>query len=192
MRQLRQVAAVFALLLVVSSLASAQRAGTTRQAGSPAARQQAAGSARIWELGADAGLSFGLDDPNVTQLQIPLQSIRAGIHVSPALSIEPFFGYNYLKVDGIDAISQYQFGVGALYHFSQDRTRSQLYLRPSLAIVGVSAGGTSDSEAGIGVGIGMKWPKMGGRMALRGEAGIFAINDNTSINALFGVSFFTR
>ena len=191
MRQLRQVGAVFALLLVVSSLASAQRTGTTRQAGAPAARQQAS-AGKVWELGADAGLSFGLDDPNVTQLQIPIQSIRAGIHVSPALSIEPFLGYNYLKVDGIDAISQYQFGVGALYHFSENRTRSQLYVRPSLAIVGASAGGTSDSEAGIGVGVGMKWPRLNGRMALRGEAGIFAINDNTSINALFGVSFFTR
>ena len=191
MRQLRQVGAVFALLLVVSSLASAQRTGTTRQAGTPA-RQQASGSAKVWELGADAGLSFGLDDPNVTQLNIPVQSIRAGIHVTPALSIEPFLGYTYFKVDGIDAITQYQFGVGALYHFSENRAQSQLYLRPSLAIVGASAGGASDSEAGIGVGIGMKWPKMGGRMALRGEAGVFAINDNTSLNALFGVSFFTR
>lgn len=192
MRQLRQVGAVFALLLVVSSLASAQRTGTTRQAGSQAQRQQASGSARVWELGADAGLSFGLDDPNVTQFQIPVQSIRAGVHVSPALSIEPFFAYDYTKVEGIDAVSAYQFGVGALYHFSPDRTRSQLYVRPSLAIVGFSAGGASDSEAGIGVGLGMKWPRLGGRMAWRGEANVFAINNNTSIGALFGVSFFTR
>jgi hypothetical protein len=179
MRHLRQVGAVIALLLVAGSVASAQRTA-------------ASSSPRVWELGVDAGLSFGLDDPNVTTFQIPVQNIRAGVHIAPNWSVEPFLGYNYVKVEGADAFSVYQFGVGALYHFSTDRARSQMYLRPSIQIVGVSGGGASDSEAGIGVGIGMKWPKLGGRIAWRGEANVTAINDATTLGALFGLSLFTR
>jgi hypothetical protein len=169
------------LMLVATSVASAQ------------ARRPATSTAKVWEIGADAGLQFGLDDPNTTTLQIPFQSIRAGIHVSPVLSIEPFFGLNYLKVEGLDdAISTYEFGVGALYHFSESRTRSQIFVRPALSVVGASVGGESDSEVGAGVGLGIKWPKLGGRMAWRGEANISFINDNTVLGALFGISFFTR
>ena len=180
MRHLRQVGAVLVLMLVATSVASAQ------------ARRQTTSTARVWELGADAALSFGLDDPSVTTLQIPVQNLRAGIHVSDVLSIEPFFGLSYTKIEDLDALTVYQFGVGGLYHFSTDRTRSQLYIRPALSIVGISAAGESDSEVGIGVGLGMKWPRLGGRMAWRGEANIGVIDDQTTIAALFGVSFFTR
>lgn len=168
------------LLLVATSVASAQ------------ARRQTTSTAKVWEIGADAGLTFGLDDPNVTQIDIPVQSIRAGIHVSDVLSIEPFFGLDYTKFEDVDALTLYQFGVGALYHFSPSRTRSQLFIRPALMVVGLSAAGNSDSEVGAGVGFGIKWPKLGGRMAWRGEANINFINDNTLIGALFGISFFTR
>lgn len=168
------------LMVVATSVASAQ------------ARRQAASTAKVWEIGADAGLQFGLDDPNTTSIQIPFQNIRAGIHVSDVLSIEPFFGLNYLKFEDVDAITQYEFGVGALYHFSTSRTQSQLYVRPALMVVGVSAGGESDSEVGAGVGVGIKWPQLGGRMAWRGEANIGFVNDNTILGALFGISFFTR
>ena len=182
MRQLRRVGAVLALLLVASSVASAQR--TTTRAATPAKK--------VWELGVDAGLSFGLDDPNTTSLQIPMSNFRAGVHISDVLSIEPFFGLNYFKVEGFDGITTYQFGAGGLYHFSTDRTKSRMYVRPFLALIGVSAGGTSDSDIGVGVGLGMKWPKLGGRMAWRGEGNIAVANDQTSINALFGISWFTR
>lgn len=168
------------LVLVAAPVASAQ------------ARRTTTSSARVWEIGADAGLQFSLDDPNTTTIQIPIQSVRVGIHTSDVLSIEPFFGLNYLKVEDIDAITTYQFGVGALYHFSASRTQSQIFVRPQLAVVGVSAGGNSDSEVGAGVGLGIKWPKLGGRMAWRGEANINFINDNTILGALFGISFYTR
>ena len=168
------------LMLVAASVASAQ------------ARRTTTSSARVWEIGADAGLQFSLDDPNTTTIQVPIQSLRLGIHTSDVLSIEPFFGLNYVKVEDIDAITTYQFGVGALYHFSPSRTQSQIFVRPQLAVLGISAGGNSDSEVGAGVGIGMKWPKLGGRMAWRGEANINFINDNTILGALFGISFYTR
>jgi hypothetical protein len=183
MRHLRQVVPVLALMLVASTVASAQR--TTRAS---AQRSQP----RVWEIGADAALSFGLDDPRTTQLQIPIANLRAGIHTSDVISIEPFFGLNYTKVEGFDAVTIYEFGVGGLYHFSPVRTRSQMYVRPFLSLIGISAAGNSDSEVGVGVGFGMKWPKLGGRMAWRGEGNIFSVNDQTSLNALFGISFFTR
>ena len=180
MRHLRQVGSVLMLMLVATSVASAQ------------ARRQPTSTAKVWELGADAGLQFSLDDPNTTTIQIPVQSVRVGIHTSDVLSIEPFFGFNYVKVEDVDAVTLYQFGVGALYHLSTSRTQSQLFVRPALMVVGVSAGGNSDSEVGAGVGFGIKWPRLNGRMAWRGEANINFIDDNTILGALFGISFFTR
>lgn len=179
MRFLRQAGAVFALMLVASSVAAAQRAQ--------------ASTARLWELGVDAALSFGLDDPNVTLLQIPVANFRAGVHTSDVLSIEPFGSITFLRVEGIDdAFTDYTFGVGALYHFSRVRTASQTYVRPFLALQGGSAGGVSDSDIGVGVGFGMKWPRLNGRMAWRGEANLFAIDNQTTLSALFGLSFYTR
>lgn len=141
----------------------------------------------------DAALSFGLDDPNVTALQIPVANVRAGIHTSDVLSIEPFMSFNYAKVEGVpDAFTDYTFGVGALYHLSANRTQSQMYVRPFLALIGGSAGGVSDSDVGLGVGFGMKWPRLNGRMAWRGEGNINVVGDQTVIAFLFGASFFTR
>ena len=75
-------------------------------------------------------------------------------------------------------------GVGGLYHFSPDRMKSQVYVRPFLALVGSSGGGTSNSNVGAGVGVGMKWPKLNGRMAWRGEANFMSVNSSTSLGAM--------
>jgi hypothetical protein len=186
MRHLRQVGlAVLALTVAGSSVASAQR---TRPR-TPATAQT---SGRVWELGVDAELSFGLDDPNTTSLGIPIGNFRAAWSHSDVLSIEPFGALNYFKVEGFDATTTYMLGVGALYHFSTDRSKSQAYARPFLALAGISTSGASDSDLGFGVGIGMKWPRLGGRIAWRGEANVAQVGDATSLNALFGLSFFTR
>lgn len=185
MRHLRQVClAVLLLTIVVSSVASAQR---------PAARNRAsAQTANLWEFGMDAALSFGLDNPRVTSLSIPVGNFRAGVFTSDVLEIEPFFAFNYAKIEGFTALSTYQFGVGGLYHFSAERKRSQLYVRPFVALVGASGGGNSNTDVGVGVGVGIKWPKMNGRIAWRGEGNIATTGDNTSINLLWGLSLFTR
>lgn len=185
MRHLRQVVlAGLTLTVVIASAASAQR---------PATRSRSASSsANVWELGFDAALSFGLDNPRVTTLSIPVGNFRAGIFTSDVLEIEPFFSYNYTKIEGFSSVSAYQVGAGALYHFSADRTRSQVYVRPFVALVGASAGGNSNSDVGIGVGLGMKWPKMNGRIAWRGEGNVSTTGDATAINLLWGLSFFTR
>ncbi|HYC51730.1 MAG TPA: outer membrane beta-barrel protein [Gemmatimonadaceae bacterium] len=181
MRRLRQVGVVLGLLLVATSVASAQRT-TTRSA---------AQAAKPWEFGFDAGLALGLDDQG-TSLSIPLQNVRAGYHTSDVLSIEPFGAIQYFDPEVGDGVTLYNLGVGGLYHFSTSRTATQLYVRPFLMLAGISTSGASDSEIGGGIGAGMKWPRLNGRMAMRGEVNLTAISDATALNFLFGLSFFTR
>jgi len=192
MRSVRNVAlAVLALSVFGASVASAQRR--------PA--QRASSSAQgYWEIGAEAALTFGLDDPKTTSLQIPVGIVRAGYFMAPEWSIEPFFSFDYVNVDGGGSGTDYTLGVGVPYHLSPSRTESQLYVRPFLAIIGFSVNpdvgpSTSDSDVALGAGIGMKWPKLNGRMAWRGElnfAHLFSDPGQSSIGALFGISFFTR
>jgi hypothetical protein len=182
MRFLRHVGlAVLALVLVASS-ASAQRT----RARSTATQKP------LWEIGVDAALSLGLDSPRRNALSIPVGRIRAGVFTSDVLEIEPFFSLNNFSGQGITSVTTYQFGVGGLYHFSPDRTKSQIYVRPFLSLVGASGGGTSNSDVGIGVGAGMKLPKLNARAAWRGEVNFMTVNNASSLNFLVGGSFFTR
>ena len=187
----RSAGVALASVIVLSSVASAQRT-TARSTSS------ASSSSTLWELGADAGLGFDLAVPTggakTTQLQLPLQSLRAGFFINPNWSLEPSLGYRYVKVEGLDAVSLYTIGFAGLYHFQTDRMQRQMYLRPFLGILGVSSGGQSDSDTELGVGVGLKWPKLNGRMAWRGEVNLARQMDAevTAINVLFGVSFFNR
>jgi hypothetical protein len=189
MRSVRSVAlAALAFTVLGASVASAQRR--------PAQRSGAVGH---WELGTDAALTFGLDDQG-TVLSIPVGTVRAGYFIRPEWSIEPFLSLDYLSNDGGSG-TIYQFGVGGLYHLSTMRTQSQLYLRPFAGLVGFSSDpdvgdGTSESDFILGGGFGIKWPKLGGRMALRGEVNIsHQLSEPEGLTALgfdFGISFFTR
>jgi hypothetical protein len=187
----RNVGFALASLVVLSSAASAQR--TTRTTASSSSN-----TSTVWEIGADAALGFDLAVPTggakTTQLQIPLSNIRAGFFINPSWSLEPSLGYRYVKVEGLDAVSFYTLGFAGLYHFSPDRMQRQLYLRPFLNLMGISSGGNSDSDTQLGVGVGLKWPKLNGRMAWRGEVNLARQMDAeiTSLNVLWGVSFFTR
>lgn len=187
MRHLRQFGVVVGLLLVASSVASAQRTTTTTRT----TQRSAATAAKPWEFGFDAGLSIGLDNQG-TSLQLPVQNFRAGYHISDVLSIEPFGAIVWDKPEGADGVTGYNLGVGGLYHFSTSRTATQLYVRPFLNLLGFSGGGASDSEVGLGIGAGLKWPRLNGRMALRSEANLSIMDNNNALNFLFGVSFYTR
>jgi hypothetical protein len=183
MRHLRLVGLAVLAMLVVASPASAQR---TR------ARSSSATEKSLWEIGVDAALSLGLDSPRRNTVSIPVGSIRAGVFTSDVLEIEPFFSLNNFSGQGITSVTTYQFGVGGLYHFSPDRTKSQIYVRPFLSLVGASGGGTSNSDVGIGIGAGMKLPKLNARAAWRGEVNFMTVNNASSLNFLVGGSFFTR
>jgi hypothetical protein len=197
MRHVRNLTlAVLTLTTFGASLASAQR--------TPTRSQRAAASARgFWELGTDAALLLNLDaDPGEvsTALTIPVGVLRAGYFYTPQLSIEPFFSLDYASFDGGASASDYTLGVGGVFHLSPARTTSVMFVRPFLAVVGGSfdPGGpgasTSDSDIMLGAGFGMKWPKLAGRFAWRGEVNLSRQFDaeQTTIGLLFGISYFTR
>lgn len=194
MRRILSIATVG--LLALSTAASAQR-------GRAPSTSSNYGPMPI-ELGADAALSFGLGAPagtsNTTDLVIPVDQIRAGFFVSPALSIEPSLGLQYQSANGGSG-THYNLGVGALYHFSTVRSANQVYVRPFLNFesVSLSAGGTSTSATSVafGAGLGIKMPAAD-RFAYRFEANIAHNNNNNfddspnRIGLLAGISYFTH
>jgi hypothetical protein len=183
---MRRVLSIAALsMLAIASTASAQR--TTR--GSMTSANPSP------ELGVDAGLMFTLDDPKVTTFQVPIQGIRMGFYVSPAVSIEPSFRLNTTSFSGAGSITDYGVGLGLLYHFSTSRMANQMYVRPFIGLDGSSGGGNSDSIFSFGAGFGVKVP-VGSRFASRFEANFsHASNDGATQNAiglLAGLSVYTH
>lgn len=155
----------------------------------PAARAQA------WpiELGVDAALSVGLDEPRVTVIAIPFQQLRVGFFTSPRTSIEPTLSINHVSVDGFD-VTTISVGVGVLFHMTPDRTRSQIYFRPFGGFASVSTDVGDESGANLGLGVGLKTP-FANRLATRLEAFVahdFEDPGTTSVGLLFGLSFFPR
>jgi hypothetical protein len=184
---MRHARLAFLTGLALITASAAPLAAQRTRASSTSSTQPAA-----WELGTDAALSFGLDTPKITTLGIPIGMLRAGILATDVMEIEPFFMLNHVSVQNGGSGTVYQFGSGLLYHFSPDRMKSQLYVRPFLSVIGSSGGGASNSDVGAGVGVGMKWPMMNGRFAWRGEGNFTAVNGNNSINLMWGLSYFTR
>jgi hypothetical protein len=178
MRHLRYVSLAALALLAATSAQAQQR--------------------KLWELGTDAGLNFDLAVPTgatkTTSMSFPVPSFRAGIYLNEEWSLEPSLSYNYAKDEGTPAFSAYVLGFSGLYHFDKNRMRRQLYLRPFIVLTGASVGGNSASDTGLGVGVGLKWPKLGGRIAWRGEANVHRMMDaeTTSLGITWGLSYFTR
>jgi hypothetical protein len=191
MRLIRNIVFALVALAFASSSMFAQR--TTARSSSSSSTQRT-----LWEIGADGGLGLELSVPaggsKTTSLQIPLSSIRAGFFINDQWSLEPSFRYVFAKTEGTPSASFYTLGFAGLYHLSTNRTHRQAYLRPFLNVLGFSGGGASDSDTELGFGVGMKWPKLNGRMAWRGEVNLARQMDAevTAINLLWGISFFTR
>lgn len=167
----------------------------------PAARAQS----RIVELGADAAIGFGLEDPKTTSINIPTGRFRAGWYTrSEKWSIEPSAQFNYTSTDAFNQ-TYFAADVGFLYHTSTIRSTSQLFFRPFIGMQTIGfkdktppTSSTSASQLGMGVGVGMKWPLITNRLSTRGEIQLAHYFDTdklaaqTNINLLFGLSFFTR
>ena len=150
--------------------------------------------ARPLELGIDAGLTVGLDDPRVTVVSLPAQSFRAGWFISDKLSIEPKFSFNSVSGGGA-SFTTYALEVGSLYHHGGYRAGSGLYARPFAGIAGIGGDAGSDSNGYLGGGIGAKIPFANRRLATRVEgnlAHVFGATGGTGLGILFGLSFFTR
>lgn len=182
---MRRVLSFAALsLIAIASTASAQR--TTRSSMASANPSP--------EIGVDAGLQFTLDDPKTTSFQIPIQGIRVGFYLSPAISLEPSLRLNYTSFDG-GHLTTYGLGLGMLYHFSTSRAANQMYVRPFIGLDGISSDNGSDSAFSFGAGFGVKMP-IGNRFASRWEANFsHASNDGATQNGiglLAGLSVYTR
>lgn len=183
---MRRVLSFAALsLLAIASTASAQRStrGTMNSVNpSP-------------ELGVDAGLIFTLDDPRITTFSVPIQGIRAGFFVSPAISIEPSLRLNHISVSGAGSGTEYGLGLGLLYHFSTSRAANQMYVRPFIGVDGASGGGQSNSVFNFGAGFGVKIP-VADRFATRLEANLAHSSDSgvsqNAIGLLAGLSVYTH
>lgn len=195
MRRILSVAAI--AVLTVASTAHAQRGAASTSSSSN-------GSMPI-ELGFDGGLSFGTGGTdNSTEFAFPIRSIRAGFMVSPSWSIEPSLGLSRVSTTN-DTFTDYQVGVGALYHFSPSRAQSQLYVRPFVNLVGfndktqvspTTTVSTSDSMTELGAGLGVKIPWRD-RLSWRLEGALSHLSKkvstgDTRVGLLFGMSYYTR
>jgi hypothetical protein len=177
MRRVAQLAVAAAALVLVSSIGSAQ-------------------DPRPLELGIDAGVTFGLDDPNVTVIAIPVQSFRLGFVMGDRMSIEPAVSLNSIRSDG-DNFTTYSVALGLLYHFNTFRTGP--YVRPFFGVNGVSGTDLDGvSQFFVGAGLGIKIPVVDERLAWRLEANFaHAFDDGdveggSQLGLRAGLSFFTR
>ena len=163
----------------------------------------ASAQGRPIELGIEA-LSLGVSifsafgrTTTLTTLSAPVKTFRVGFFVGDQVSVEPRISFDYLKVEDADAVVQVTLSLGALYHFTPERQRSQVYLRPVGSIFFVNVGDQSASQVFLGVGLGVKLPILG-QLAARLEleyAHGFDNDDFANVNSLaavFGFSFFTR
>jgi len=179
---IKKLAVLIAIAFVLSpSAANAQRA---RETGGPV------------ELGIDAGVIFGLDDPNTTLVSIPVQDFRLGYFIDDKLELEPRFNLNSIHSGGA-TLTTYGLEFGLLFIPSGDRIGRGFYIRPLLGVIGVSvsgAGGSNNNGYG-GAGVGLKIPFADRRLATRMEANYehgFGNGSSNQIGLALGVSFFTR
>lgn len=147
------------------------------------------------EFGIDGGVSFGLDDPKVTVVALPVQSFRVGFLMTDRTAIEPRLHLNSIRASG-GSFTTYALEVGLVYSPSGDRVGNGLYGRPFLGFSGVSTSGPGDNSGGYaGLGVGLKIPFADRRLATRLETNYthgFGTPNTNAIGLLIGLSFFTR
>ena len=156
---------------------------------------QAQRSHRPVEFGVDAGVTFGLDDPNLTVVSIPVQDFRVGFLMSDDIALEPRMHLNSIHGDG-GSITSYAFELGVVWTPGGDRVGKGLYGRPFLGVAGANITDFgSDNNGFAGLGVGLKIPFSDRRLATRMEANYthgFGSGDSNAIALLIGLSFFTR
>ncbi|HZE08421.1 MAG TPA: hypothetical protein VE110_06650 [Gemmatimonadaceae bacterium] len=178
----RLPSAFLVALAVVAPSARAQRYGQR-------------GSTPI-ELGVDAAMVFGLDNPHTTAVTLPVPSFRIGFIVDNNLELEPRLQVNSVHVAGLGTLTDYDFQLGVLFMPGGDRVGKDVYIRPFLGFSGTSASGAgSNSNGDAGVGLGVKLPFADRRLATRLEAAYdhgFGNGGTNAIGLFAGLSFFTR
>jgi hypothetical protein len=145
------------------------------------------------ELGIDGGITFGLDDPNVTVIQLPVQAFRVGYFLNDKWEIEPKVAIVSQSGGGGGSFTAYTLEAGLLYQPNGDRVGKGLYFRPFVGVSGFTVSGPGDDNAGeAGIGVGLKLPFNDRRLATRLEANYTHADGSNLIGLLFGLSWFTR
>lgn len=174
-------------LLVLAALALAMTASTA-----DAQRSSRRDGGQI-ELGIDAGITFGLDDPSYTLVELPLQLFRVGYFLNDRFEIEPQISIISGSGGGGGSSTLYRLGAGLLWQPSGDRVGKGLYFRPFVGVNGISVSGPGDdSSPEVGIGVGVKLPFDDRRLATRLEANYTRAYESNQIRLLFGLSWFTR
>ena len=189
------------LRLSAAALAGVVFAVPAARAQNPVALNQ---SENVIEIGADAGLTFGLGDRSFISFQFPAEKARLGFFLNndSRVSIEPAIGVSTFKAKDQDASTDYIAELGALYHFRPARLvtavtnrRSVSYVRPFVGIRGNIVGGEGDdvNDPYVGAGFGVKLP-FRTNAAFRAEAnlGYGFETEAARLGFNLGLSFFTR
>ena len=165
-------------------------------AAAPFAEAQRSRGSRPIEFGIDGGVSFGLDEPRVHVVSLPLPRFRVGFHMTNKVALEPSFFLNSTHVQGGGSLTAYAFEVGVVYSPAGDRVGKGFYGRPFIGLAGASfSGAGSDSDGFAGIGAGLKLPFNDRRLATRLETNYshgFGDGGSNNIGVLIGLSFFTR
>lgn len=175
-------------LLVLSALLLAAVAPTAQ------AQRSQRGSRPI-EFGIDGGVLFGLDNPKVTVVALPVQDFRLAFLMTDRVALEPRAHINSIHAGG-GSVTTYGFEVGLVYSPKGDRVGNGLYGRPFIGVSGISTSGPGDDSNGyVGLGLGLKIPFADRRLATRMEANYahgFSTPTTNAIGLLIGLSFYTR
>ena len=194
----------FGAILTLATLLTVPCASATAQGQGPA-------QTNTIEFGIDAGATFGLGDISSVQVTLPAARFRVGFLLpgNSRWSIEPAAFISMTKIESIDLITTYDLELGALYHFqpalrvlgSPPPRQSVVYVRPFIAVDGITGGGSSDtnndsssdSEFSVGTGLGIKIPWRND-LAWRLETNVGYGFDNQAfrLGLLAGLSFFSR
>jgi len=138
---------------------------------------------------------------NVNTIDIPLGVIRAGFFITESVAIEPAFGLHYQRV-GDASTSQTVFDIGLPIYLSPNRRENQIFIRPVVGLSHITSdpatgSGRSDTQANVGVGLGIKMP-LSDRFATRIEAQYRhapksdRLSAYDQIAALAGISVYVR
>ncbi|HWH53114.1 MAG TPA: hypothetical protein VN651_16320 [Gemmatimonadaceae bacterium] len=153
------------------------------------------------EIGVDAALSHtSVDVPNgsSTGFVFPVQAVRVGFALTPAVWLEPTLGLATISEHGSFTTINFDIGLPISLSGPVDTRITQYFVRPLLGFRHFSNPNTSGTQTAFGAGLGMRVPLVD-RLAARFEGryvrglrsdGTFPASDEFSL--LAGLSFFTR
>jgi hypothetical protein len=185
---------VTAITGLIAPLALAQRQSTLVELGIDASFARTSYHSEPDALGRETTV-------NVNTIDIPLGVIRAGFFITESVAIEPAFGLHYERI-GDGSTSRTLFDIGLPIYLSPNRRENQIFIRPVVGLSHISSdpptgSGNSDTQANVGVGLGIKMP-ISDRFAARIEAEYRHapksdhLSSYDQIAALAGISVYVR